>query len=49
MTHFVRSKNLPYSVDEIKRVVSSCQVCAECKPKYYKSPNSHLIKGTLTR
>ena len=35
MTHVVRSKNLPCSVDEIKRVVSSCQVCAECKPKYY--------------
>ena len=28
------------------RRLSSCQVCAGCKPKYYKSPNSHLIKVT---
>uniref|UniRef100_A0A5S6QZ39 Integrase catalytic domain-containing protein n=1 Tax=Trichuris muris TaxID=70415 RepID=A0A5S6QZ39_TRIMR len=44
--HFVRSKNLPYSVDEIKQVVSRCRVCAECKPAFYRSENATLVKAT---
>ena len=35
LAHFVCSKNLPFSIDDIKRVVSSCQVCAKCKPKFF--------------
>ena len=32
MFHFVRSKNLPYSVSDVKRVISDCKLCAELKP-----------------
>lgn len=46
LTHFVRSRNLPFSVEDVKRVTSSCPVCAECKPQYYRPPASHLIKAT---
>ena len=46
MTHFVRCRNLPFSVEDVKRVTSSCRVCAECKPQYYRPPTSHLIKAT---
>ena len=32
LNHFVRAKNLPYSLDEIKNVTSRCPVCSEFKP-----------------
>ena len=46
-SHFVRSRNLPYSVEDIKNVISSCSVCCELKPRYFKPPNMHLIKATV--
>lgn len=46
MMHFVRCRNLPFSVEDVKRVTSSCQVCAEGKPQFYRPPTSHVIKAT---
>ena len=46
MYHFVKSKNLPYSVEDVRLMTSSCKVCAECKPRFYRPENSHLIKAT---
>uniref|UniRef100_A0A5S6R240 Integrase catalytic domain-containing protein n=1 Tax=Trichuris muris TaxID=70415 RepID=A0A5S6R240_TRIMR len=46
MYHFVRSKNLPYSLDEIRALIKHCRVCAECKPVFYKPPNGTVIKAT---
>ena len=46
MTHFVKTRNLPFSIDEIRRTIQSCQACAECKPSFYKPEPSHLIKAT---
>ena len=43
--HFVRSKNLPYSLEEIKRVLRRCLVCYEHKPKYHLPEKVHLIKA----
>ena len=36
LSHFVRTKNLPCSLDEIKRMTSQCRVCCECKPQYHR-------------
>ena len=33
MTHFVRSKNVPFSVEDIKHVCNECFSCAKLKPK----------------
>ena len=45
--HFVRSHNLPYSLEDVKRVISCCRVCAECKPRFYRpTQHSHLIKSS---
>ena len=33
MSHCVRAKNLPYSVEDVRRVINSCAVCAELKPR----------------
>lgn len=46
LLHFVKSRNLPYSVEDVRRVVSSCRVCAECRPQFYQSEAAHLIKAT---
>lgn len=43
--HYIRSKNLAYSLEEIRKVVSSCRVCAEIKPRFFKH-TGHLIKAT---
>ena len=46
MVHFVRARNLPYSVEEIKAMTSSCAVCAEIKPRFYKPEQEPVIKAT---
>ena len=46
MYHFVKSKNLPYSVEDVRQMTNACKVCAECKPRFCKPQQSHLIKAT---
>ena len=46
MTHFVKSRNLPFSVDDVKRMTQACKQCRECKLPYYSPEPSHLIKAT---
>ena len=46
LNHYVRSKNLPFSLLDIKSVTSECRVCARVKPNFYKPENSGLIKST---
>ena len=45
MLHFVKSRNLPFSTDDVKRTISACQACAHIKPQFYSSQNT-LIKAT---
>jgi len=46
MYHWTRSKNLPFTLDDIKRVTTTCPICAEVKPKFFKQEGNHLIKAT---
>lgn len=46
MLHFVRSKNMPYSVEDVRAVTRSCQVCSEIKPRFIKMPPKTLIKAS---
>ena len=46
MLHFVRSKNLPYSVEDVRAVTKTCRVCSEVKPRYFKTSPQSLIKAT---
>ena len=41
--HWVRSKNLPYSLDDVKSMTLSCPICSEVKPRFHKQTNM-LIK-----
>ena len=45
LLHFVRTKNLPYCTTDVKRVVSSCKICAEVKPKFSQGKQGTLIKA----
>ena len=44
--HFVRSQNMPYSIDEVQRVRSECTTCAIIKSRFFNSPNNILIRST---
>ena len=47
LLHFVKSRNLPFSVEEVRSVTKSCSACAECKPQFFKpKEQAHLIKAT---
>ena len=46
--HFVRSKNLPYLIDEVRNVCLNCRTCSELKPRYQQSNTGQLIKATQT-
>ena len=46
MLHFVRSRNLAYSVEDVKRMTNACKSCAEVKPRYFQPTGNILIKAT---
>ena len=46
MYHFCKTKNLPYTLEEVRSVLRSCQVCAQNKPRFIKTTNIPLIKAT---
>lgn len=46
MWHWLRSKNLPYSIEQVKLMTNACRVCAETKPRFLKKGNQHVIKAT---
>ncbi|XP_063628196.1 uncharacterized protein LOC134799687 [Cydia splendana] len=43
MYHWIKLKNLPYNLDDVKKMTASCRVCAEIKPRFAKA-NGTLIK-----
>ena len=45
MMHFIRPLNLPYSLDDVKRMTSTCRVCLELKSQFCQS-KGYLIKAT---
>ena len=46
LLHFVRTKSLPYSTDDVKKLYHSCRICAELKPQFYRPQQNTLIKTT---
>ena len=44
--HFVRSKNLPYAIQDVKEVCNQCRICAELKPRFFRKEDEILIKAT---
>ena len=46
LNHFIRTKNLPYSLDQVKTVCSQCRTCAMIKPQFFRPVNPPLIEAT---
>ena len=46
MYNFVRSRNLPYSMQDVKNMTGKCRICAELKPQFLRPVNPPLIKAT---
>ena len=47
LLHFVRSRNLPFSVDDVRRITQACKVCSEIKPRFFRSAEENiLVKAT---
>jgi len=46
MLHFVRSRNLPFSTGDIKKMCSECRICAELKPQFFRPSEGALIHAT---
>jgi len=46
LNHYVQANNLPYSLDDVRKVVHNCTVCAEVRPNFYKPPDAQLVKAT---
>ena len=46
MLAFIRSRNLPFSVDDVRKITRSYQICNECKPRFYRPEPTKLIKAT---
>lgn len=43
--HYVRTHNLPYSLQDVKSVVGQCRVCAEIKPQFIRPSNPPMISA----
>ena len=46
MFHWLRSRNLPYTLEEVRRMTNACPICAEIKPRYHRKQPGVLIKAT---
>ena len=46
MAHLVRCRNLPYSMEDIKRMTAACAICTKLKPNFYRPPPGQLVKAT---
>ena len=52
LPHFVKVRNLPYSIEEVNRVCAACAVCAACevyarwKSRFYTPVTGRLVKAT---
>ncbi|XP_072373331.1 uncharacterized protein [Scyliorhinus torazame] len=44
--HFIKSRNLPYSLEEVRTVTRDCHICAECKPHFFRPDGAHLIQAS---
>lgn len=45
LVHWVRSKNLPFSVEEVKRAIGACATCRKLKLRFHRHEGT-LIKAT---
>ena len=45
LLHFVHRKNLPFSTTDVKRIISTCKICAQIKPFFVRNNQGTIIKA----
>jgi len=45
MGHFVRTKNLPFSLTDVREMTSQCEECQQMMPHFVRSNDARLIKA----
>ena len=45
-SHYVKTRNLPYTLAEIRQTVNACGLCKELKPRFHNPPSASLITST---
>lgn len=43
---YIRSKNIPASLDEVRDVVKKCETCARVKPRYFKGTQGEVVRAS---
>ena len=43
LEHFVRSRNLPFTQDQVRRITSECSSCLKYKPRFFRKDTGTLI------
>ena len=46
MLAFIHSQNLPFPIDDVRKMTKSCQICNKCKPHFYSPEPTKLIQAT---
>ena len=46
MCHFIKVRNLPYTVEEVRSMTRTCKECCEVKPQFHKPTSIPLITAT---
>ena len=46
MYHYIKTKNIAASIEEIKAMTASCRTCAQCKPRFFRPGGMTLVKAT---
>jgi len=44
--HFIRSENLPFSIEEVRQTCVQYTTCSALKPRFYQPPRNKLIRAT---
>lgn len=45
MLHWLRSRNMPYSLEDVRKMTAGCHICRQLKPQFFKNTGT-LIKAT---
>lgn len=43
--HFIKTRNLPYSLSDVKQLTGNCKICAKIKPTFAAYSSPELIKA----
>ena len=44
--HFIRSRNFPFSIENVRKICKEYSICQQVKLQYYRPDNVQLIKAT---